>query len=98
MSPNIHTHGVLAALTLGSWGHSHERGKARHSCIFGRPGCGKDGAGWLIELMGTGGDSELHPAVCTRFPKIACHHQSITVANGTGAHLAVPGAQCPSSS
>lgn len=34
--------------------------------------------------MGTGCDSELHPAVCTRFPEIARHHQSIVVANDTG--------------
>lgn len=85
-----HAHGVLAAPTLRSWGHGFEAGPVTAKSSTG-PSCGKDEAGWLIELMGTGCDSELHPAVCTRFPETAHHHQSIVVANDTGLILLCQG-------
>lgn len=86
LSEPQHANGVLAALTLRSWGHNREAGPATAKSYE---------AGRLIELMGTGCDSELLPAVCTRFPEIACHHQSIVVVMTQGSSC-MPGAQCPS--
>lgn len=96
LSEPQHAHGLLATLTLGSWGHSCETGSA--TAAFGRARLWKGHrAGWLIELMGTACDSELHPAVCTRFPEMGCHHQSAMVANDTGLILLCQGPQCPNS-
>lgn len=95
LSEPQHAHGLLATLTLGSWGHSCERDRVCYSRARLWKG---HRAGWLIELMGTACDSELHPAVCTRFPEMACHHQSAMVANDTGLILLCQGPQCPNSS